>query len=95
MVNSIITYSLTIIGLLITLIAPVPIPQEYRIIAIAALLFLFIIIILSDFKNNLENVKQKNMQIEKQYNLLEEKLKIYERLSKLETTIEVIKNGKK
>ncbi len=71
---------LTILGIIIALIIPVPLSQELRAVVITAGLIIFIAIVLSNFKRRLE-------EIEETYKRMEEKLKIHKRLVKLETVI--------
>jgi len=84
--ENIITYLLTIIGILITLIIPLPIPEEYRLTIIAGILLLFISIILSNFNKKIDEQKIEQSK-------LSENLKTIERLSKLEVEIEYLKKN--
>ena len=62
MVNSkdIITYALFFIGILITLLIPVPIKEEYRLLIITLVIFFFLVMVLSRFDERLKN-KDKNI----------------------------------
>ncbi len=79
----IISLLLTFIGIIITLIAPIPLTNELKILLITAILILFIIAILSDFDKRIDDLREKQ-------NKMEEKLNIYERLSKIESKIDLI-----
>lgn len=71
--ESVFTYFVTIIGILIVLLLPVPIIEEYRLFGIAVLIFAFVGIILSRFNRRLEEQELETMR-------LSEKLKIHEQL---------------
>jgi len=60
--------------------------QEYRIFAVSAFFILLIIVILSSQSIEISKIKEEQ---KKTF----ERLKIYERLSKVEAMIKVIKNG--
>ncbi len=56
--ESIVTYILFFVGIMITLLIPIPLPEEYRLFAITAVTFIFFIIIISKFEKSLsENQK--------------------------------------
>jgi len=82
--RGVLTYAITIVTVLISLIAPVPILAEYRLIIVATLLLIFISIILSDFQKIM--VEQ-----EKELTKLKEKLKIHEQLIDIKKEIELLK----
>ena len=50
-----ITYILFFIGIIITLLFPFPLKEEYRLFIITAVIFAFLVIILSSFNKKLEN----------------------------------------
>jgi len=69
-------FLITIIAILITLIFPVPIPEEYKFIIITAFILLFLGITLSNFGGKL--------------NEHEEKLKIHEQLIDIKKDIGIL-----
>ena len=82
--RGVLTYTITIVTVLISLIAPVPILAEYRLIIVATLLLVFISIILSDFQKIM-------IEQEKELAKLKEKLKIHEQLIDIKKDIELLK----
>jgi hypothetical protein len=56
--ESIVTYILFFVGIMITLLIPIPIAEEYRLFTITAITFIFLVIILSKFEKSL-NKNQK------------------------------------
>ena len=67
-----ITYTLFFIGLLITLLVPLPIKEEYRLFIITAITFTFIIIILSRFESRLKEREDKIDELNKRFKTIEE-----------------------
>jgi len=87
--NSFITYSVTIMTILITLFVPFPIPENYRLIVIASILLFFLGLNLSNFNRRLEYQ-------ELEQSRLGEKLKIHEQLIEIRKEIAILKDrGKK
>ena len=76
--------TLTILAIGLTLIFPVPLTQEYRLAIIGSLLIFYITISLFRFNRRLSYN-------EEEINRLEEKLKIYERLVRIEEKIKSFK----
>ena len=70
--ESLITILLTIIGILITLIAPLPIKEEYRLFVITVIIFIFLYIMLSRFNKKLENKDNRVENLDKRFKTLEE-----------------------
>ena len=75
--TNLITFSLAFLAVLITLIAPIPIPEEQRLVVIATILLIFLAVILSTFNRRID--------------ALEEKLKIDEQLINIKKDIEILK----
>ena len=57
--DSLVTSALTIIGILITLIAPIPLKDEYRLFVITTIILIFLWIMLSRFDKRLENKEER------------------------------------
>ncbi len=70
--EEIITYSLFFIGLLISLLIPLPIKEEYRLFIIATIILTFIIIILSRFETKLKDKGAKFEELDKRFKTMEE-----------------------
>ena len=70
--ESILTLILTIIGILITLISPIPLDYEYRIFIIIAIVFIFLYIILSRFDKRMEIKEDKIDDLNKRFKTLED-----------------------
>ena len=60
------------IGLLITLLVPLPAKEEYRLFIITAISFSFIIIILSRFESKLKDKNDKIEELDKKFKTMEE-----------------------
>ncbi len=81
MVNiDVLSFVLTILATLIALIAPIPLPQEQRLVVIATIILIFLAVILSNF----------NQRIDKQ----EEKINIYNQLIDIKAEIKALQNKK-
>lgn len=91
--ESIITYILFFIGVIITLIIPIPLEEEYRLFAITTVIFTFLTIILSKFDKNLKDINEKFDEINKRFKTIEELNDI--RLDIRELKREVFKIGQK
>ena len=70
--ESIIESILLFIGLLITLLVPIPIKEEYRLFIITAIIFIFLIIILSRYNARLEKQNKDLEDINKRFKTIEE-----------------------
>lgn len=70
--ESLITSLIAIVGILITLIAPIPLKDEYRLFAITVIIFIFSYIILSRFDKRLEIKETKIENLDKRFKTLEE-----------------------
>ncbi len=70
--ENIITYALFFIGILITLLIPLPIKEEYRIFMITAIIFIFLVIILSKFNEKLEKKDTKIEELDKRFKMIED-----------------------
>ncbi|MEK6935341.1 MAG: hypothetical protein AABW67_00995 [Nanoarchaeota archaeon] len=70
--ESILTLILTIIGILVTLIAPIPLSYEYRIFIIIVIIFIFLYIILSRFDKRMEIKEDKIDDLNKRFKTLED-----------------------
>lgn len=86
----IIVYILFFVGLLITLLLPVPIKDEYRLFIITAVIFIFLIIILSKYNTKIEKQNQEIIDSNKRFKTIEELNDI--RLDIRELKREVFKN---
>ena len=91
--NTFTTILIAVIAILVALLVPIPLSQEFRIIAVAGTLLIFIAIILSGFKKEL---KEQETEIKR----INEKLKIHEQLTDIKVNLqllqkEVYKNEKK
>ena len=93
MVNyeEIISYSLFFIGLLISLLVPLPIKEEYRLFIIAMIFFAFLVMALSNFNKKAEENNNKIEEINKRFKTIEELNDI--RLNIKELQRKVFKNG--
>ncbi|MAE49375.1 hypothetical protein CMI48_00960 [Candidatus Pacearchaeota archaeon] len=78
--NSVITLAITFIAILITLIAPIHLPEEQKLAVIAIIIFLFLTITLSNMNRRL--------------NLQEERLKISNELINIKTDIKELQRKK-
>ena len=78
--SGVFTYLITILAILVVLLVPMPIGEDYRIFEIALLLFVFMAVVLSRFSDRLGDCEFEQKKIE-------EKFKIYDRLSKIEAKI--------
>ncbi len=76
----VISFVITVIATLITLIAPIPIPQEQRLVVIATIILIFLAVILSNFNRRIDNQ--------------EEKLNIYNQLIDIKADLKFLKNKK-
>ncbi|MEA3248079.1 MAG: hypothetical protein U9Q73_00050 [Nanoarchaeota archaeon] len=65
-------FALAIIGILITLVIPIPLKDEYRLFVISAFIFIFIVVILSRFDSRLEVSSRKLEEFNKRFKTLEE-----------------------
>jgi len=70
--ESIITYVLFFIGLLITLLVPIPIKEEYRLFIITAIIFIFLLIALSKYDLKIENQSKQTEDLIKRFKTMEE-----------------------
>lgn len=70
--ESIIAYVLFFIGILITLLIPIPLKEEYRLFIITAAIFIFLIIILSKYESRLEKQNQEIKNLNKRFKTIEE-----------------------
>ena len=80
----VITYSLFFIGILTTLILPLPIKEEYRLFIITIIFFIFLIITLSKFN---EKINEKEIKIEE----LNKRFKTIEDLNEIRLDLREIK----
>lgn len=86
----ILAYVLFFIGVLITLMLPIPIKDEYRLFIITAVIFVFLIIILSRYNTKLEKQNQEIIELNKRFKTIEELNDI--KLDIRELKREVLKN---
>lgn len=70
--ENIITYALFFIGVLITLLIPLPIKEEYRLIIITMVFLTFLAIILSGFDKKLEDKDKQIDDLNKRFKTIEE-----------------------
>ena len=70
--ESVVTYLLFFVGLLITLLIPIPIKDEYRLFIITAVVFIFLIIILSRYDSRLEKQDKDIGDLNKRFKTIEE-----------------------
>ena len=70
--ESLITSLIAIVGILITLIAPIPLKDEYRLFVITIIIFIFSYIILSRFDKRLGVKETKIENLDKRFKTLEE-----------------------
>jgi len=80
----ILAYSLFFVGILITLILPLPIKEEYRLFIITIIFFIFLIITLSKFN---EKINEKDIKVEE----LSKRFKTIEELNDIRLDIREIK----
>ncbi len=69
--ESIITYILFFVGLLITLLMPLPIKEEYRLFMITTIILAFLIIILSRYDTNIKKQDEELKNLNKRFKTLE------------------------
>ena len=89
--ENIIAFLLTLVGVLITLLIPVPVKEEYRIFMVSIVISIFIILIISRFENKLRSNLDSVDDLNKRFKTLEELNDI--RLDIRELRREVFKNG--
>ena len=82
--ETIISYVLFFVGIIITLLVPLPIKEEYRIFIITILFFIFLVMILYKFN---EKIEEKNEQI----NDLNKRFKTIEELNEIRLDIRELK----
>ena len=70
--EDIISYLLFFIGLLITLLVPIPIKDEYRLFIISAVIFGFLVIILSRYATKLEKQNRELEDLDKRFKTIED-----------------------
>lgn len=70
--ESIIAYILFFVGLLITLLVPLPIKEEYRLFIITAIILIFLMIILSKYNAQLEKQNKDIENLNKRFKTMEE-----------------------
>lgn len=70
--ENIIAYTLFFIGMLITLLIPIPIEEEYRLIIITLVIFFFLVTILSRFDERLKNKENKIKDLNKRFKTIED-----------------------
>lgn len=85
--EDIITVSLAIIGILITLLIPIPIKEDYRVFIIAIIFFIFLLIFLNRFNNRLDNLDKRIEDINQKANWLDKRFKILEDLNDIRLDI--------
>lgn len=85
--EDIITVSLAIIGILITLLIPIPIKEDYRVFIIAIIFFIFLLIFLNRFNNRLDNFDKRTEDINQKINWLDKRFKILEDLNDIRLDI--------
>tara|TARA_Y100000310_G_C20535726_1_gene740750 strand:- start:480 stop:764 length:285 start_codon:yes stop_codon:yes gene_type:complete len=78
------TFLITIAIIFVTLFIPLPVSEQFRLIAIAAIFLLFIGTTLSNFSSQITEQKEEQKR-------LGEKLKIHEQLIDIKRDIEVLK----
>ncbi|MFA5855720.1 MAG: hypothetical protein WC867_00025 [Candidatus Pacearchaeota archaeon] len=71
-IENIITSTLFFIGLLISLIVPLPIKEEYRLTIITMIIISFLAIILSKFNKRLVDIEEESEDIDKRFKTIEE-----------------------
>jgi len=88
--ENIITYALFFVGILITLLIPLPIKEEYRLAIITMVFLTFLAIILSGFDKKLEDKDNQINGLNKRFKTIEELNEI--RLNIKELQRKVFKN---
>jgi hypothetical protein len=71
-IESTISLILTGVGILITLIVPLPIKDEYRLFIITSIVFIVIVILLSRFDEKLNNLSKEVNEVNKRFKTIEE-----------------------
>ena len=71
-IESIVTNTLFFIGLLISLLLPLPIKEEYRLIIITMIIISFLAIILSRFNYQLSRKEEKIKELDKRFKSIEQ-----------------------
>ena len=82
------SFLLTIIGVAITFIIPLPLSDQYRILIISALVIFFIAVVLSQLNKKIDFLEQNNEKIK-------EKIKIHEQLIDIKADIKMLKERNK
>ena len=90
-IENIITSALFFIGLLISLLVPLPIKEEYRLFIITLIIISFLYIILSKFSNQIIKQEEKIQELNKRFKTIEELNEI--RLNIKELQKKIFKNG--
>ena len=90
-IENIITSALFFIGLLISLLVPLPIKEEYRLFIITLIIISFLYIILSKFSNQIIKQEEKIQELNKRFKTIEELNEI--RLDIKELQKKAFKNG--
>ena len=90
-IENIITSALFFIGLLISLLVPLPIKEEYRLFIITLIIISFLYIILSKFSNQIIKQEEKIKELNKRFKTIEELNEI--RLDIKELQKKAFKNG--
>jgi len=70
--EEVVSFLLVIIGILITLIAPLPVKDEYRLFIITTIIFIFLVVILSRFDERLKNEDNQIKDLNKRFKTIEE-----------------------
>jgi c-di-AMP phosphodiesterase-like protein len=70
--ENIIPYALFFIGILITLLIPIPIEEEYRLLIITLVIFFFLVTVLSRFGERLKNKDNNIDNLNKRFKTLED-----------------------
>jgi len=70
--ENIITYTLFFIGILITLLIPIPIKEEYRLLIITLVIFFFLVTVLSRFDERLKNKDNNIDDLDKRFKTIED-----------------------
>jgi len=90
-IENIITSALFFIGLLISLLVPLPIKEEYRLFIITLIIISLLYIILSKFSNQIIKQEEKIQELNKRFKTIEELNEI--RLNIKELQKKIFKNG--
>ena len=70
--ESILYFLISLIGMLITLVVPLPLKDEYRLFIITAVIFIVLLIVLTKFDNKLKDIEERVGELDKRFKTYKE-----------------------